>query len=47
MLEEVIMYTFQQCVYYISKVGTPREGSSSPRPSLASPAALAGAFRLV
>lgn len=29
-LEEVIMYTFQQCVYYISKVGTPREGSSSP-----------------
>lgn len=23
MLEEVIMYTFQQCVYYISKVRAP------------------------
>lgn len=25
-LEEVVMYTFQQCVYYISKVRAPREG---------------------
>lgn len=46
-LEEVIMYTFQQCVYYISKVGTPREGSSSPWAPRASPAAFAGSFRLV
>lgn len=46
-LEEVIMYTFQQCVYYISKVGTLREGSSSPRAPRASPAALAGSFRLM
>lgn len=30
MLEEVIMYTFQQCVYYISKVCACREGSSIP-----------------
>lgn len=29
-LEEVIMYTFQQCVYYISKVCARMEGSSIP-----------------
>lgn len=30
-LEEVIMYTFQQCVYYISKVCTPQGGGNNPQ----------------
>lgn len=30
-LEEVIMYTFQQCVYYISKVCAPQGGGNNPQ----------------
>ena len=42
-LEEVIMYTFQQCVYYISKVRAPRGGRQrATGPAQASPAALSG-----
>lgn len=32
-LEEVIMYTFQQCVYYISKVGAPCGGGGQQHPT--------------
>lgn len=51
-LEEVIMYTFQQCVYYISKVCAPREraavshGASTSIPS-SSRAAQESFFKLL